>query len=135
LRKGARYGAGLFNDMLIAWKDDDLEEARRCFSELRATDPEMLRTINMVRLPETPRRFEEFASYCCSSPACGPYMKEPCHTLALDVREREISNETVLKELRIEMEEQRRLRKVYEQRKELEIEVESEGEGGSEGER
>jgi tetratricopeptide (TPR) repeat protein len=68
LRKGARYGAGLFNDMLIAWKDDDLEEARRCFSELRATDPEMLRTINMVRLPETPRRFEEFASYCCSSP-------------------------------------------------------------------
>ena len=40
------------------------------------------------------------------------------------MRERELSQETVLKELRIEMERERRLRKVYEQRKELEIEVE-----------
>jgi hypothetical protein len=51
-------------------------------------------------------------------------MKDACRSLALDVREREISKEAVLKELRIEMEKQRRLRKVYEQRKELEIEVE-----------
>ena len=112
--------------MLIAWKQGDLAEARQCFSELRATDPETLRTINVARLPQTPRRFEEFAGYCCASPACGPYMKDACHALALDVREREISKETVLKELRIEMEKQRRLRKVYEQRKELEIEIEPE---------
>ncbi len=125
LKKGAPYGSGLFNDMLIAWKQGDLAEARQCFSELQATDPEMLRTINVARLPQAPRRFEDFAGYCCSSPACGPYMKDPCHALALDVREREISKEAVLMELRIEMEKQRRLRKVYEQRKELEIQVES----------
>ena len=75
-------------------------------------------------MPQAPRRFEDFAGYCCSSPACGPYMKDPCHALALDVREREVSKETVLKELRIEMEKQRRLRKVYQQRKELEIQIE-----------
>jgi hypothetical protein len=124
LKRGAPYGIGVFNDMLIAWKQGDLAEARRCFSELQASDPDQLRTINVARLPEAPRRFEDFAGYCCESPACGPYMKDACHALALDVREREISEETVRKELLIEMEKQRRLRKVYEQRKELEIEVE-----------
>jgi tetratricopeptide (TPR) repeat protein len=126
LRKGAPYGIGIFNDMLIAWKQGDLREARRCFAELRANDPETLRTINVARLPTAPRSFEDFAGYCCSSPACGPYMKEPCRALALDVRERTLSEEAVLRELRLEMETQRRLRKVYEQRKELEIEIEAE---------
>jgi tetratricopeptide (TPR) repeat protein len=124
LRRGAPYGAAIFNDMLISWREGDLDEARRRFAELRANDPEVLRTINMARLPEAPRRFEDFAGNCCSSPACGPYLKDACQALALDVREREISEETVLRELRIEMEKQRRLRKVYEQRKDLEIEVE-----------
>jgi tetratricopeptide (TPR) repeat protein len=126
IQRGAPYGLGVFNDMLIAWKGGDLEEARRCFAELQATDPEMLRTINEARLPVAPRRFEDFASYCCGSPACGPYMREACQQLALDVREREISKEAILKELQIEMEKQRRLRKVYEQRKELEIQIEPE---------
>jgi len=125
LRKGAPAGVGLFNDMLIHWREGDLRQARRDFSELRASDPEMLRTINVARLPEAPRSFEEFAGYCCSSPACGPYMKQPCHGLALEVQEREISEEAVRRELQLEMEKVRRLRKVYEQRKELEIEIEA----------
>jgi Flp pilus assembly protein TadD len=125
VRRGAPYSIGVFNDMLIAWKQGDLAEARRCFSDLHASDPEVLSTINEARLPEAPRRFEDFAAYCCGSPACGPYMKDACRALALDVRERQISQEAVLQELRIEMEEQRRLRKVYEQRKELDIEVEN----------
>ena len=83
----------------------------------------MIRTINVARLPEEPRSFEDFAGYCCQSPACGPYMEDACQELALDVREREISDETLLEELRIEIETQRRLRKVYEQRKELELEI------------
>jgi tetratricopeptide (TPR) repeat protein len=126
LKRRAPYGAALFNDMLIAWKGGDLAEARKCFAELKATDPEMLRTINVARLPVAPRTFEDFAGYCCSSPACGPYMRDACQTLALDVHEREISKEAVLKELRIEMEKRRRLQKVYEQRKELEIQIEPE---------
>lgn len=124
LRKGAPYGIGIFNDMLIAWRQGDLAEARRCFADLRANDPEELRTINVARLPQAPRTFEDFAGYCCGSPACGPYMKDACHALALDAREREISQEAVLQELRIEMEKQRRLREVYGQRKELDIDVE-----------
>jgi tetratricopeptide (TPR) repeat protein len=124
LAKGAPYGAVVFNDMLIAWKEGDLRAARSHFARLRTQDPEMLRTINVARLPRAPRSFEDFAGYCCGSPACGPYMKKPCHELALEVREREISEETVLRELRIEMEKERRLRKVYEQRKELDVRIE-----------
>jgi hypothetical protein len=128
IKKGAPYGVGLFNDMLIAWKRGDLEEARQCFAELQATDPEQLRTINVARLPRAPRRFEDFAGYCCSSPACGPYMTEPCKALALEVHQQELSKEAALKELRIEMEKRRRLQKVYQQRKELEIQIEPESE-------
>jgi hypothetical protein len=124
IKQGAPYGSGVFNDMLIAWKRGDLAEARQCFAELQATDPEYLRTINVARLPRAPRRFEDFAGYCCASPACGPYMQEACKQLALEVHERELSKEAALKELRIEMEKTRRLKKVYEQRKELEIQVE-----------
>ena len=124
LRRGAPYDIGVFNDMLIAWKQGDLDEARRCFADLRSANSEALRTINVARLPEAPRRFEDFARYCCGSPACGPYMRDACHALELDVRDRELSKEALLKELRIEMERQRRLREVYEQRKELDIDVE-----------
>ncbi len=124
MKKGAPYGAGLFNDMLIAWRQGDLADARQCFAELRATDPEWLRTINMARVPQMPRSFEDFAGYCCASPACGPYLEDACRALALEVNQREISKEAMLKELRIEMETQRRLKQVYQQRKELEIEIE-----------
>jgi tetratricopeptide (TPR) repeat protein len=124
MRKGAHYGAVVFNDMLIDWKDGDLRSARAHFNHLHNRYPEMIRTINVARLPREPQSFDDFAGYCCQSPACGPYMRDACRDLALEVREREISKETVLKELRIEMETRRRLRKVYEQRKELEIEVE-----------
>jgi len=124
VRKGAPYTVGVFNDMLIAWREGDLKEAHRRFALLQANDPELLRTINVARLPQAPETVEDFAGYCCSSPACGPYMKDACQALALEVRERELSKEAVLKELRIEIEKQRRLRKVYEQRKELDIRIE-----------
>jgi tetratricopeptide (TPR) repeat protein len=129
MQKGAPYGAGLFNDMLIAWKQGNLADARQCFAELRATDPEWLRTINDARLPQMPRDFDDFAEYCCSSPACGPYMENACKALSLEVSQREISKEAMLKELRIEMETKRRLKKVYEQRKELEIQIDEEPQG------
>jgi hypothetical protein len=51
-------------------------------------------------------------------------MRDACRDLDLEVQEREVSEEAVLRELRIEMERTRRLRKVYEQRKELDVEIE-----------
>jgi hypothetical protein len=126
---GRRGGAGLglvtFNEMLMQWSENDLASARESFEILRARYPELIRTINVAPLPTTPQRFEEFAGYCCASPACGPYLEKPCASLSLPVKHREISEETLLKELRLEMETKRRLREIY-QRKELEIEAEEE---------
>jgi hypothetical protein len=124
---GRRHGAGLgpvtFNEMLISWSAGELGAARRSFERLRVQYPDMIRTINVAPLPTAPVSFEEFAGYCCASPACGPYLERACASLSLPVKHREISNETLLQELRLEMESQRRLREIYRQRKQLEIEV------------
>jgi tetratricopeptide (TPR) repeat protein len=126
---GAGFGPVTFNEMLIRWSRGDLDGARRAFELLRVQYPELVRTINVAPLPTAPRHFEEFAGYCCASPACGPYLEHACAALALPVKHRAISEETVLRELRLEMEKQRRLREIYRQRKELELEIEGEDEG------
>ena len=128
-KRGAPPGALVFNEMLIAWREGNLREARIHFGALQRSFPYMLETINVARLPEPPERFEEFATYCCNSPACGPYMKEPCGTLSIAVNEQQRSEDTVLRELRIEIEQKKRLRRVYEQNKELEIEIEDDAPG------
>jgi tetratricopeptide (TPR) repeat protein len=115
----------LFNQMLIDWVEGDLDAARRAFEELRRRHPESIRNINLAPLPLAPRRFEQFAGYCCGSPACGPYLEQACADLALPVTRREVSEETLLEELRLEMERRRRLAEVYRQRKELSIEIDA----------
>lgn len=114
----------MFNEMLIAWRLGDLEESERIFARLRDRHPETVRTINVARLPHPPSRFDEFARYCCRSPACGPYMVEPCRAVGVTVEDRELSAAAALKELRIEIEKERRLREIYRQHKEIEIEIE-----------
>ena len=125
---GAGFGPVTFNQMLMQWSAGDLDGARRAFELLRVQYPELIRTINVAPLPTAPRHFEEFAGYCCASPACGPFLEHACAGLGLPVKHREISEETVLRELRLEMEKERRLREIYRQRKELELEVEVEAE-------
>ena len=124
LRKGAPNSAVTFNEMLLHWKEGDVDGARARFRTLKDQHPEMVRTINVARLPRAPEEFEDFAGYCCRSPACGPYLRDACHDLSLEVHDRELSKETILQELRIEMEKTRRLNELYEQRKELKIEIE-----------
>ncbi len=123
-KAGAPPGAVLFNEMLIAWRENDLSEAERIFARLRQYYPESVSTINVARLPYPPSRFKEFAGYCCRSPACGPYMKDPCQSLEFAVHDQELSEAAALKQLRIEMERTRRMREVYRQRKELEVVIE-----------
>ncbi|MBW2234588.1 MAG: tetratricopeptide repeat protein [Deltaproteobacteria bacterium] len=124
LRKGAPKSAVIFNEMLLKWKEGDVDGARSRFRTLKNQHPEMVRNINVARLPKAPEEFEDFAGYCCRSPACGPYLRDACHDLSLEVHDRELSKETILQELRIEMEKTRRLNELYEQRKELKIEIE-----------
>jgi tetratricopeptide (TPR) repeat protein len=124
LRRGAGAGPVTFNQMLIHWRAGELQAAERDFQTLWRDYPQMLSTINMARVPREPDNFEDFAGLCCGSPACGPYLKDACQRLGLAVQERELSGASALKELQIEMEKERRLRKVYEGRKDIEIDVE-----------
>ena len=124
LRSGAGAGPTTFNQMLIHWKAGNLRAAERDFEVLWEDYPQLLATINMAPVPREPDTFEEFAEYCCGSPACGPYMKQPCQKLGFQVEERALSNANALRELQIEMEKTRRLKEVYEGRKDLQIEVE-----------
>lgn len=124
LRRDAGVGPVTFNRMLIEWREGDLRSAEAHFEELWRRYPEMISTINMAQLPREPDSFEEFATYCCGSPGCGPHMGNACGSLGLVATERSLSHESVLQELRIEMEKKRRLEQIYEQRRELEIEIE-----------
>ena len=121
---GVGTGPVTFNRMLIRWVEGDLDGARRDFKTLHLRYPKTIRSINVAPLPTMPRSFEEFAGYCCDSPACGPYLAHACADLGLEVKRREVSEETLLRELRLEIEKQRRLREIYRQHKELELELE-----------
>ena len=123
LTRGASQAHYEFNQMLISWREGDIRRARYLFDSLRTLDREYINTINMAKLPQTPRSFQEFAGYCCQSPACGPYMETPCQKLGFGVGERDLSEDAQLKELRIEMEKRRRMKSVYEQRKQLDIKI------------
>lgn len=123
---GAGTPGVTFNQMLIDWVEGDLAGAQRNFELLRTRHPEMIRTINVAPVPITPRSFEQFAGYCCGSPACGPYLEQACQGLGLEITRREVSEETLLEELRVEMDRRRRLGEIYQQHRELEIEVEIE---------
>lgn len=125
-QKGASYGATTLNAMLIAWRSGNLRLAESNFQRLAIHSPESLREINMARVPRPPERFEEFAAYCCQSPACGPYMRDACEEVEAPVSERELTLEALRREIEIEKARRDKLETIYRQRRELEIEVESE---------
>ncbi len=127
-RRGVPPGSVAFNEMLMYWREGNLDRARKRFALLKSQYPSYLSTINMARVPVAPRRFEHFAEYCCGSPACGPYMADACAGLGFEVADRDVSQEAILEELRIEIEAKRRLRKIYEQRKDLHVTVGEEDE-------
>ncbi len=131
LRRGAGAGPVTFNQMLIHWREGDLRGAERDFKVLWKNYPEMLSRINMAPVLREPDSFDEFASNCCGSPACGPYLEEACGKLGLAVQQRELSEQSALKELQIEMEKARRLREIYSGRKDVQVEVEEPKAAGS----
>ncbi len=124
LRRGAGAGPVTFNQLLIHWREGDLRGAERDFQVLWKSYPEVLSQINMAPVLREPDSFDEFASNCCGSPACGPYMEQACNKLGLAVQQRELSEQSALKELQIEMEKARRLREIYSGRKDVQVEVE-----------
>jgi tetratricopeptide (TPR) repeat protein len=125
-----RYGANMaiveLNYCLLRWREGDVAAAERGFRDALRLDPEVFDVWDVAPVPVPIRSFADMQRYCCANPACGPYMADACKASELDVQERELPEETVRKELLVEMERRRALQKIYQERKELEIEVEPE---------
>ena len=129
LSKAHRMGArGAFVDVveaLAAWRQGDLVEARDLFDQAYALDPEEVNRWDEAPVDEPIESFEDFTAYCCSNHTCGPHMANACGRMRLAVKERELQDETLRREIVMEMERRRKLKEIYEGRKDLEIEIES----------
>jgi tetratricopeptide (TPR) repeat protein len=123
-RLGASSAVVELNLCLVAWRDGSLEGAERHFQRVRRLDPKVLESWNEAPVPKPIATLADLMSYCCGSPACGPYMAEACQESKLEVARREIPAEVARRELVVEMERRRKLKEIYSERKDLEIEVE-----------
>ena len=128
VEKARRLGArGAFVDIveaLAAWRRGDLVEARDLFEQAYALNPEEVNTWDEAPVDQPIESFKDFAAYCCANHTCGPHMGKACQRMQLAVKERELQDETLRRELVIEMERRRKLREIYEGRRDLQIEVE-----------
>jgi tetratricopeptide (TPR) repeat protein len=123
-RMGADPAVVELNLCLVSWRDGDMEAAERHFKRVLRLDPKVLETWNEAPVPQPIRTLPELMSYCCGSPACGPYLAKACESSQLTVARREIPAEVARRELVVEMERRRKLNEIYQRRKDLEIEVE-----------
>jgi len=123
-RLGASSAVVELNLCLVAWRDGSLEGAERHFQRVRRLDPEVLESWNVAPVPKPIETLADLMSYCCGSPACGPYLADACQSSKLEVARREIPAEVARRELVVEMERRRKLNDIYSKRKDLQIEVE-----------
>ena len=113
------------NFCLVSWRDGDMEAAERHFKRVKRMNPQVLESWNEAPVPKPIETLADLMSYCCASPACGPYLAKGCEKSQLEVAKHEIPAEVARRELVIEMERRRKLNEIYAKRKDLQIEVES----------
>ncbi|NRA00991.1 MAG: hypothetical protein HRU00_00170 [Myxococcales bacterium] len=127
LMKGQRRGAPPvvieLNEVLAAWRQGDMVEARDVFRSAYALNPEEVNTWDEAPVDDPIESFHDFMAYCCENPACGPYLEDECREMQLSVARRQVADETLLQELRLEMDRRRRLREIYRNRKDLKVEI------------
>ncbi len=128
VERARRLGArGAFVDIvesLAAWRRGDLVEARDLFDQAYGLNPEEVNNWDEAPVDEPIESFADFTAYCCGNHTCGPHMGKACQRMQLAVQKRELRDETLRQELVIEMERRRKLREIYEGRRDLQIEVE-----------
>jgi tetratricopeptide (TPR) repeat protein len=123
-RLGANPAVVELNLCLVSWRDGDMEAAERHFKRVRRLDPAVLESWNEAPVPKPIEALPDLMSYCCGSPACGPYLAKACQQSQLEVARREIPAEVARQELVVEMERRRKLNEIYSKRTELEVEIE-----------
>ncbi len=122
-RMGAQPAVVELNYCLLKWRDGRPDFAARSFTKALKYDRSVVESWNEAPVSRPIHTFEDLKAYCCSSPACGPYLTDACKASQFEVTRRELPEEVARRELLIEMEKRRELNKIYEGRKDLQIEV------------
>jgi len=107
-------------EVLAAWRDKDYVEAKDIFEDVALLDPEVAANWNGGQGIKT---FDDMTKFCCETIACGPYMKAACKDVQQQVAERTLKEETVRKEIAMELERQRRSKQTRDRLRALQIEV------------
>jgi hypothetical protein len=108
---------------LLAWRSGDRDGARRIFEAAR-TMPGYADTWDSAPLPQPMKTFEDFCAVCCRNPSCGPHLADACTAEGQAVKQRAVTRETLVEEMRLERERRAKLKEIYEQDREVTIEVE-----------
>ena len=128
LEKGDKTGAPQDEvariSVLLAWKANDMVEARDTFNGAVVLSPAFAETWDGAPLPKKMESFDDFAAACCKNPTCGPYMEHACARERHEVARRQLEAETVKKQLEIEGERRKELKEIYEKNKALDIQIE-----------
>jgi tetratricopeptide (TPR) repeat protein len=107
-------------EVLMLWKERDLIAAKERFELARGISPGRVQGWNGAT---TIQSFEDMAAHCCRLTFCGPFMEQACGDMNQAVAQQSLTEATILKELQLEIERARRIRELYERRRDLKIEV------------
>ncbi|MFI5316632.1 MAG: hypothetical protein ACHQ6T_13100 [Myxococcota bacterium] len=130
LDKGAKTGAPQDEvdriSVLLAWKENDMVEARDTFNGAATMSKAFAETWDDAPLPKRMETFDDFAAVCCKNPTCGPHMENACKREKQTVARRELEITTIQEQMAIERERREKLREIYNKKKGLDITVEDE---------
>jgi Flp pilus assembly protein TadD len=111
-------------EILAAWRNKDLTEARDSFAGAIDSVPGFADTWDDAPLPSRMATFYNFAEVCCSNPTCGPHMGDACARVHRKVVYRQVRVETEEAEERLEQTRRLEIEAIYESRKDLQITLE-----------
>jgi tetratricopeptide (TPR) repeat protein len=124
LAKARERGAPLplieMNMVLAAWREGDYVEARDIFDDVLELNPQVAKTWNGGTEITS---FESMAQHCCEQVSCGPFMKSSCQEMKQTVAERTLKEETLRKEVQMELDREKRSAQARERLRDLQIEV------------
>jgi len=103
--------------VLLAWKENDMVEARDVFNGAVTMSKPFSETWDGAPLPKKMETFDDFAEICCKNPTCGPHMENACKREKQKVARRELDLSTVKEQQEIERERREELRKIYKTKK------------------
>jgi tetratricopeptide (TPR) repeat protein len=130
LTKAAKTGAPQDEldriSVLLAWKENDMVEARDTFDSAATLSKPFAETWDDAPLPKKMTTFDDFAAVCCKNPTCGPHMENACKRERQTVAKRELELSTIQEQMKIERERREKLREIYQKQKNVEITIENE---------